>query len=775
MIADDRHDLRMPVVGATAWLTGIGTYLAGDSAPWLFGVLVLAGSAGWLTRGRFRPATGRLVVAALLVAAAVLTSTLLRHQHTATSPLAELAAERAGVTAIATAVTDPRVLEGEWGDRVVLRLRMREVTARGTTYRLGASVLALAPATWRGLEVGEQVRVSGRLRPPQDDPDLAAVLTARGDPHRIRAPDMWWRGAEAVRASIRQAVADRPDAQRSLVPALVVGDVSAMEPSLEDDFRTTGLTHLTAVSGTNLTLLLGFVLLLARLAGVRGRWLHLVALLGVVGFILLTRTEPSVLRAAAMGVVGLFALGTDGRKRGMRALGVAVTGLLLIAPSLAVSVGFALSVLATSGIVLFGPPIARALAQWLPMVAAQAIAVPLAAQVAVTPVIAAISGEVSLVAVIANVLVAPAVGPATVLGLAGGLLGLLAPALGGFCGTLAGWCVAWIVAVAQWGAQLPQASVGWGSGQVAIAALVVLCVGVIAVTPRIAGRPELSVLMASVLVLIVLDVPGRALPWPGRWPPDWVLVACDVGQGDALVLRTGPGAAIVVDAGPDPDAVDGCLDRLEVDRVVLVVLSHFHADHVVGLPGVLRGRSVEAVEVSALLDPPAAVREVEEAAAGAGVPVAVAPYGVTRQYGDATVQVLWPDLAEATGGPGDGSTANDASVVLLVEIRGVRILLTGDIEPLSQARLARLVPELEVDVLKVPHHGSRMQDLDWLGSLGAGVMVVSAGEDNDYGHPSPELMTALEDAGAVVGRTDRDGDVAVVVDAEGRPGIVTRE
>lgn len=775
MILQDNHDLRMPVVGAAAWLTGIGAYLAGAAAPWLFGALASAGLAGWVARGRLRPDARRLLVAALVVAAAVLASTLLRHQHTASSPLAELATERAAVTATATVVSDPRVLAGQWGDRVVLRIRVHRVIGRGTTYRLGANVLAMAPADWRDLRVGERVRVSGRLRPPEDDPDLAAVLTARGAPVRIRAPDVWWRGAEAVRESIRQAVADRPDAQRSLVPALVVGDVSEVDPELAGDFRTTGLTHLTAVSGTNLTLLLGFVLVLARVAGVRGRWLHVVALLGVAGFILLTRTEPSVLRAAAMGVVGLFALGTDGRKRGMRALGVAVTGLLLIAPSLVVSVGFALSVLATSGIVLFGPPISRALARWLPMVAAQAIAVPLAAQVAVTPVIAAISGEVSLVAVLANVLVAPAVGPATVLGLAGGLLGLLAPSMGGACGTLAGWCVAWIVAVAQWGAQLPQASIGWGSGTVAIAALVVLCLGVIAVTPRVAQQPRLSMLMTAVLVLIVFDVPGRTVSWPGGWPPAWVLVACDVGQGDALVLRTGPGSAVVVDAGPDPDAVDGCLDRLGVDRVELVVLSHFHADHVAGLHGVLRGREVGAVEVSALLDPPAAVGEVEEATAHAGVPVAVAPYGVTRQYGEATVQVLWPDLAEPTSGPGDGSTANDGSVVLLVEIQGVRILLTGDIEPLSQARLARLVPGLEVDVLKVPHHGSRMQDLAWLGSLRAGVMVVSAGEDNDYGHPSAELMANLEGAGAVVGRTDRDGDVAVVVDDHGRPGIVTRE
>jgi competence protein ComEC len=189
---------------------------------------------------------------------------------------------------------------------------------------------------------------------------------------------------------------------------LVDGDDAGMPPALEQDFRTTGLTHLTAVSGTNLTLVVGFVLLLARSLGARRHWLTLVGLLGIVGFVLLARTEPSVLRAAAMGVVGLFALGTDGRRRGLRALGVAVTGLLLVAPDLAVSQGFALSVLATAGIVLIGPPVQDALRRWLPAPVAAAVAVPFAAQLACTPVIAGLSGSVSLVAVLANLLAEPA-------------------------------------------------------------------------------------------------------------------------------------------------------------------------------------------------------------------------------------------------------------------------------------------------------------------------------------------------------------------------------
>ena len=228
----------------------------------------------------------------------------------------------------------------------------------------------------------------------------------------VARPDLWWRAAEAVRASLRASVAHRPDDQRALVPALVVGDDSDLDPRLAEDFRATGMTHLLAVSGTNLTLVVGFLLVLGRWCGVRGRGHYVVGALGIVGFVLLARTEPSVVRAAAMGAVGA---GRDGRRRPPARApgrsGVAVVVLLLLDPGLALTVGFALSAVATAGILLVAPGLRDALARWLPRWVAEAVAVPLAAQLACTPLVAAISGQVSLVAVAANLAAAPAVGP----------------------------------------------------------------------------------------------------------------------------------------------------------------------------------------------------------------------------------------------------------------------------------------------------------------------------------------------------------------------------
>ena len=328
-----------------------------------------------------------------------------------------------------------------------------------------------------------------------------------------------------------------PDA-RALVPALVVGDDRSMSAQVVEDFRTCGLTHLAAVSGTNLTLVVGFLLVLARWAGVRARGLVLVGVLGVAGFVLLARPEPSVLRAAAMGSVALVGLGARGRDTGIRALGVAVLVLLLLDPWLALSVGFALSALATAGILFLGPPFRDALGGWLPRWAAEALAVPFAAQLACTPVVAAISGQVSLVAVVANLVVAVVVGPATVLGLLGGVLMLLVQPAGLACGWLAGLCASWIITVATHLARLPAAALDWAPGVTPVLVLGVLCVGVGLGAGAVLRRPRWSVALSLVLVVVML----RPLPSPG-WPPaGWVLVACDVGQGDGLVLNAGGGS-----------------------------------------------------------------------------------------------------------------------------------------------------------------------------------------------------------------------------------------
>jgi competence protein ComEC len=764
------RDLRLPLLGVAAWVGGlVAVPLVARPLPGLLGLVAGLVTLAIITVlvGRRRPEVRLTALAAGLVLLAVVAAAGFRAAQVRHNPVVDLAGRGAEVDVVLTITSDPRAVVEAHATQQLLRGQVRRVTGRGVTYTLRTPVVLLGDAPWARVPLGATVVTSGRLV-PADDADASALLLARDAPRAVRAPSAWWRASGRVRASLRQSVASRPAAERAIVPALVDGDESGLDDALADDFRTTGLTHLLAVSGTNLTLVVGFLLLVARGVGVRGRWLHLVAVLGIAGFVLLARTEPSVLRAAAMGGVGLLAMGHNGRGRALRGLGAAVVVLMLVDPSLATSVGFALSVLATAGILLLGPPWRDALGRWLPRWLAEAIAVPAAAQLACTPLIAVISGQVSLVAVGANLLAEPAVGPATVLGLLGGLTGLGWSWLGRCCGLLASWCVGWIVLVARHGAALPTAAVDWGSGPLAVAALVVLTVALGLWLPRLLRRRGLGIACCMALVVVVLT----RLPAPG-WPPSgWAYVVCDVGQGDGTVLSTGPHRAIVIDAGPDPRPMDECLDRLGVREVQLFVLTHFHADHVDGVDAVVDGRRVDAIWTTRLQDPPEGVARLQQAARRARVVPVPAPYGASVSIGEVTLQVLWPLPDSPTMGPGDGSTANGASVVLLAQTPGLRLLLTGDVEPDGQEAIARALPGLQVDVLKIPHHGSRYQDEDWLLSLHPKVAIASVGAHNDYGHPAASTLDPLAEAGVRVLRTDRDGSVAVVPTADG-PRVVT--
>ena len=185
-----------------------------------------------------------------------------------------------------------------------------------------------------------------------------------------------------------------------------------------------------------------------------------------------------------------------------------------------------------------------------------------------------LSGNVSLIAVVANLLAAPAVAPATILGVITALVAPVSPPLAAVVAHLAGVPVAWIVAVAHTCASAPHATTPWPDGWTGALLLAIVTIAGCVAAPRLLRRPP-AIAACVALALVVLSPWGPKQPWP---PPGWLMVACDVGQGDALVVATARHHAVLVDAGPDPRAVDRCLRRLDVRALDLIVLTHFHAE-----------------------------------------------------------------------------------------------------------------------------------------------------------------------------------------------------
>lgn len=768
-----RVDARLAAPALLCWVSVWWCLGGGPARAWWTAGACLATAASLAAVARWRTACRRgaspagrrggitAAVTLLLAAAVAADSGLLLHRIR-DGPVAELAATRAEATLTLVVTGDPVTVRSRrpgfalGRDYVVVPARARVLAADGRRWRLSAPVDVVArDRAWARLLPSQWLTTAGRLTPGERL--VAARVQAHGPPRRVGAPSALQSFAGTIRAGLRDAAAVLPRDAGGLLPGLVVGDVSRLPDGVDEDFKATGLTHLTAVSGTNVSLLLGAVLALCRWAGAGRRSRLLAGALTLALFVVIARPSASVLRAAAMGAVGLLALAGGRRQAAFPALCTAVLVLLFVDPGLARSYGFALSVLATAGLVLLAPGWRDRWARRLPLWLAEALSIPAAAAVTTAPVIVLLAAQVSLVTVPANLLAEPAVGPATVLGVLAAASAPVAMPLAEVFAWLAGWPCRWLLGVAHVGARLPAAVIAWPAGWHGALLLALVLAAGVAFAPRLTrpGRVRRSAVAA--LAGFTVGLPAAHLvstPWP---PPGWRLVVCDVGQGDGLVLPAAAGTAVVVDAGPDPDLMERCLDDLGIEAVALVILTHLHADHVEGLPAVLHGRRVGAVEIGPLDEPAGELARVRRWAAGAGVPLERVVDGERRRVGDLSWQVVAPETAFH----GTDSDPNNSSIVLRVVSGGLTLLLTGDVEPEAQDALLAGGVDVRADVLKIPHHGSAHQDPRFLRSVGARVAIASVGADNPYGHPSARTLGLLSDAGVTVLRTDRDGDVAV--------------
>lgn len=754
--SDGQLDPRGPVLGGAAW-GGMWLVTSADQRL-VLGLLSLGLLAvwwGWRRSHWLACGVGAVLLACLVAGG-------LRVWHESTGPLAGLARQGAVAVIEARLVGAGRVTKHPHGGPVWIGSAWVErVDGRGQAWRVGSDVRLTASGAsavaWSALPPGAHVRALVRLSLPAPHESVSAWGRAREPPEVIGPPGSLDTAVETVHQGLRRAVSTLPEDPRALVPALVVGDTSAISDELSARFQVTGLTHLTAVSGANLTLLLGSLLWAVSRLGLRGWWLRGAAALGVAAFVVLCRAEPSVLRAAAMGTVGLAALGWGGRRQGLRYLSWAVIALVFVDPWLSRSLGFTLSVCASAGILLWARSWADILSGWLPRWLAEAMTVPVAAQLATQPLVTAISGQLSVVGLFANLAAGPLVGPGTVCGFLAAGLSVPVPPLAAAFGWLAGWCAQGLCWIALLGGTLPGAVMRWPVTPLGLGVMTATCLILPFVLPGLWRRPGVVV----GLVILLLTVVARPVPQPG-WPPvEWQAVVCDVGQGDATVFRVAEGQAIVVDTGPEPAGVDRCLESLGVTAIPLLILTHLHADHIGGLSGAMQGRSVGQILTSGITSPASGWQEVETHAGA--VPRLVARPGMRVMVGEASVEVIAVRSLAPTGlaVEGESTDENDSSIVMRVQCGGLSTLLAGDVEEAGQSNALAPGPDLSADVLLVPHHGSSRQLAGFLQATGAGVALVSVGQDNGYGHPSGSTLRLLEATGAAIYRTDENGSIGL--------------
>jgi competence protein ComEC len=557
-----------------------------------------------------------------------------------------------------------------------------------------------------------------------------------------------------------------PAREAALARGFVLGEDEGIDAGTTEDFRRSGLSHLLAVSGENVTLL---ALLAAAVLGAFGIGLRerLVWTLGLIAVYLpLAGGGPSIQRAAVMGAVGLLATLRGRRASRLYAFALALAVTLAVDPAVGADVGWQRNFAAVLGIGLLAAPLRAAIAarlgpgRWRRTLA-EGLAVTIAATLATAPLIAFHFETLSTTTLVANVLALPAVAPAMWLGMLSAALaqvpGLPLEPLNGLAALL----LAYIAQFASWCAAPSWAELRVHLGLGGLFASYLALGAGLAVAAALARRRRLAaarrharvraglaipaVLAVAALLLFAFQ-PGQGEAGSGL-PGGLRVEVLDVGQGDAILLEPRDAPAVLVDGGPPGDDLAAKLRAAGVERLGAAVITHDQADHAGGIEELLGRFPLARLRPSALAQ-----------ARAAGVATVRIAAGREVRSGALALEVLWPP-PELLAQPLGGEDPNEQALVLLARWRSFSMLLTAD----AEAEAVPLDPG-PVDVLKVAHHGSEDAGLGaLLDRIRPRLGVISVGAGNSYGLPTPGTLRTLAGHGVPVLRTDRVG--TVVIDA----------
>jgi competence protein ComEC len=611
---------------------------------------------------------------------------------------------------------------------------------------------------------------------------LVAVSLVRSDEIRERAEAGLGRGM--------------PDREAALARGFVLGQDDGIDEATKEDFRRAGLSHLLAVSGQNVVLLalLATPLLGALGIPLRERLAWLLALIAV--YVPLAGAGPSIQRAAVMGAAGLVATMAGRPSSRLYALLLALLVTLAVDPGVATDIGWQLSFAAVAGIFTLASPLRTAIVarigrgHWRQALA-EGAAVTIAATLATAPLIAFHFGTLSTTTLLANLLAMPAVAPAMWLGMLAAAASQVPGAPVEAINAVDAHLLAYVAQVAAWCGRPSWAEVEMRLGFVGLVASYLVLAGGSIIAPRIArhrrlralrggrerrlpgspantaprgrgsglrdGRLRPAWIAAGVIAIALagtLDLrsgqSGAALGGP---PASGLRIAIlDVGQGDAILLQPAEAPAILVDAGPPGGDLLSQLREAGVERLGAVVVTHDESDHAGGIEELLGRLPVERFLYARV----GRGLRADAEAAGA-VPTRLAAGGVLRS-GRLRLEALWPSR-ELLSTPLGAEDPNGQALVLLLNWGRFAMLLTGD----AEAEAVPLDPG-PLDVLKVAHHGSDDAGLAaLLDRTSPGLAVISVGEDNPFGHPTPATFATLAAHGVRTLRTDRDGTVTIEV------------
>ena len=616
------------------------------------------------------------------------------------------------------------------------------------------------------ISAGRRVRLGGTWRQGQNSPWFLVTSI-----DLVAASDASWRWASVRwRAVLVERLHERYGERGALVSALILARKEGLERDLREAFARTGIAHLLAISGFHVGVVSGLILAVVNCFSIPRRRAAVVAAVATWLYVALIGFPDAACRAAL--IIALLSLSRARARPPARwgALGAALLVLLVLDPGRLWSPGFQLSFSGAAGLVAWGAPIRRTLKRVggsrLPGGLATALAAGVAATVATLPVVAWHFERVSLVGIPATLLATPLVALAVPGALVSLLLELPFPTVAGFLAGGVDSLLACLEIGTEWLGGHTWVS-AWTTQTTVKVACVGLSLGALATrAPRIRGRVRRIsrvawVVAALVVWPVVLSVAGRGT---------LELIVLDVGQGDAIAIRTPRARWVLIDAGPsgrddDPGAhpVVRELRKRGVRRLEALILTHPDLDHIGGAPAVLSSLAVGVVIDPARPSPKRAYVELLELARERGVAWGGWRAGDTWTLDGVVFDVLAPDSRLSSG----DTESNASSLVIHVRYGAFDALLMGDAPADVEVDVSRSLGS-DFEVLKVGHHGSDTStDSLMLARLMPQLSVVSVGRRNRYGHPSSRVIRRLLDSGTTLRRTDLDGTVTIVARSDG--------
>ena len=642
----------------------------------------------------------------------------------------------------------------------ILRINDQALTGGGVAARL------LGYPFDRRVAFGGEARVEAFLQQAGPTDNAGWVLMARSTATTVRQPGAFLSAIDGMRQGLVSLSREEPGDGGRLLPGLAIGDTSAVDQGLLEAMRVTSLSHLVAVSGSNCAIVVAIVVALVALFG-GGVWARLIAgVLALVGFVILVTPEPSIIRASIMAAIVLAFIASARPVRGIPVLGVTVLILLAINPWMALDFAFALSVMATGGILLFSVPLATKFGRFLPAPLALILALPVAAQIACQPILILLNPVIPVLAVPANALAAPAAPLATIVGMVACVFAGVLPALSASLVSLAWWPSAYVAAIGRALSAAPFATLPWPAGWWGVlssASLGYLALGwfLLKRGKHRKIRRVMAVAWSAVALAVMMGFLAPRALVKASVPSDWTIAQCDVGQGDALLLRSS-GRVALIDMGEDPRLLTECLDLLGIQQIDLAIISHFDRDHVGGWPAIA-GKAITVWRGPALVEED---RDISRALQLSGATVIEVSAGDSAVLGSHAVEVLWP------GGSALSEPGNDSSVVVAVRPLGdcgrcLSGLFLGDVGEIPQRILVGRENLPSVDVVKVSHHGSADQFSGLYAHINARVALMGVGADNTYGHPTEVALDILNAQGSTPLRSDERGTLTLGRNTEG--------